>query len=81
MREREREGGERETNRERERERVTWCFTPSQPFRLHQGERGRQTETNRQPAKDRERETDRQTDRQTEIVVRELLVRWSAGVK
>ena len=29
---------ERDRDREREGERVNWCFTPSQPVRLYQGE-------------------------------------------
>ena len=33
---------ERERERERENERVSWCFTPSQPVRLYQGERERE---------------------------------------
>ena len=41
-RERRERGGEKERGgggeRERERERVSWCFTPSQPVRLHQGD-------------------------------------------
>ena len=34
-------GRERERERDRERERETWCFTPSQPLQLYEGERER----------------------------------------
>ena len=53
-RERERGGGEREREGEterqtdRQRQTVSWCFTPSQPVRLYQGdETDRQTDTER----------------------------------
>ena len=52
---------QRQTDRlaERERERVKWCFTPSQPVQLYQGERqtgrDRQTDRQRQTGKERER--------------------------
>ena len=39
--------------RECERKKVSWCFTPSQPVRLYQGDK-------------RERQTDRQTETETE---------------
>ena len=43
---------DRQTDRHRERERVNWCFTPSQPVRLYQG----QTETDRDRQRERERD-------------------------
>ena len=39
---------------EREREKVNWCFTPSQPVRLYQG--------------DRERDRDRERERESIII-------------
>ena len=60
---------EREREGERERERVSWCFTPSQPVRLYQGEhRDRERHRERQMETKKERDTKRwrvERDRQT----------------
>ena len=69
---------DKDRDRERERKRptetgetdnkhVTWCFTPTQPVRLYQGDTERQTDKKRQRDRDRQRRTDRQrqTERQT----------------
>ena len=49
--------------RTRKRERVKWCFTPSQPVQLYQGERqtGRDRQTDRQRQTGRERERERES--------------------
>ena len=49
--------------REYERKKVSWCFTPSQPVRLYQGDK---------------RERDRQTDRDRENM-RVCVCVWTEG--
>ena len=57
---------DRQTDTDTRRERVSWCFTPSQPVRLYQGDREWETDRQRQRDRDRQREGGRQTDRQTQ---------------
>ena len=61
---------------------VTWCFTPSQPLRLYQGEdlgggggggeretdRQRQTETETERQRERSRRTERETKTESETM-------------